>query len=337
MTSLVQLQHPEHGRRVARVEANELVLLEKFCSAYDFAWEAVSRQLRLSDLIEEHQSENHLDYDAIYTGQADWKLLPAFDFPHNPTRCLITGTGLTHKNSALDRDSMHEGQSAGTEMTDSMKMYNMGVEGGRPHSGKAGVQPEWFYKGEGDILKAHGDTLEVLPFADDGGEEPEVAGIYINDPKGTPYRVGFSIGNEFSDHVMEKMNYLYLAHSKLRQCALGPELVIGQALDHLKGEVAIKRQGEIIWSKPIKTGNANMCHSIENLEHHHFKYAKHRRPGGDAHVHFFGADGLSFGENVFLQEDDVMEIHWEEMGRPLQNRVKILEKDHSLLKVKVLD
>ena len=29
MTSLVQLQHPEHGRRVARVEANELVLLGK--------------------------------------------------------------------------------------------------------------------------------------------------------------------------------------------------------------------------------------------------------------------------------------------------------------------
>ena len=68
---------------------------------------------------------------ASYTAQSDWKLLPAFDFPHNPTRCLVTGTGLTHKNSALDRVSMHEGQSAGTEMSDSMKMYNLGVEGGR--------------------------------------------------------------------------------------------------------------------------------------------------------------------------------------------------------------
>ena len=78
-----------------------------------------------------------------------------------------------------------------------------------------------------------------------------------------------------------------------------------------------------------------MCHSIENLERHHFKYAKHHRPG-DAHVHFFGTDGLSFGENIFLQED-VMEIHWEGMRRPMQNRVKILEKNHSLPKVKVLD
>ena len=336
MTSLVQVQHPEHGRRVARVEANELVLLNEYDSAYELAWESVSRQKRLSDLIETHRSENCLNYDAIYTGQSDWKLLPAFDFPRNPTRCLVTGTGLTHKNSALDRASMHEGESAGAEMSDSMKMYNMGVEGGRPHSGKAGAQPEWFYKGEGDILKAHGDALEVLPFADDGGEEPEVAGVYIIDPQGRPCRIGFSTGNEFSDHVMEKVNYLYLAHSKLRQCALGPELIIGMNLDQVQGEVAIKRLGSIVWSKPIKSGDANMCHSIENLEHHHFKYAKHRRPG-DAHVHFFGADGLSFGENIFLQEDDVMEIHWEGMGRPLRNRVKILEKDHSLLKVKVLD
>ncbi len=152
MTSLVQLQHPEHGRRVARVEANELVLLEKYKSAYELAWESVSRQGRLSDLIEAHRSENRLDYDAIYTGQSDWKLLPAFDFPHNPTRCLITGTGLTHKNSALDRDSMHKGQAAHAEPSDSMKMYNLGVEGGCPHSANAGAQPEWFYKGEGDIL-----------------------------------------------------------------------------------------------------------------------------------------------------------------------------------------
>ena len=84
---------------------------EKYNSAYDFAWEAVSRQGRLSELIDVHQSGNRLDYDAIHAGQADWKLLPAFDFPHNPTRCLVTGTGLTHKNSALDRDGMRKGKS----------------------------------------------------------------------------------------------------------------------------------------------------------------------------------------------------------------------------------
>ncbi len=54
MTSVVQLQPPEYRRRVARVEANELVLLDDYNSAYDLAWEAISRQGRLSDLIEAH-------------------------------------------------------------------------------------------------------------------------------------------------------------------------------------------------------------------------------------------------------------------------------------------
>jgi hypothetical protein len=31
-----------------------------------------------------------------------------------------------------------------------------------------------------------------------------------------PRRVGFALGNEFSDHTLEKKNYLYLAHSKGR-------------------------------------------------------------------------------------------------------------------------
>ena len=59
-------------------------------------------------------------------------------------------------------------------------------------------------------------------FALDGGEEPELVGLYVIGPDGTPHRLGFALGNEFSDHVTERSNYLYLAHSKLRACAVGP-------------------------------------------------------------------------------------------------------------------
>ena len=43
-----------------------------------------------------------------------------------------------------------------------------------------------------------------------------MAGIYVIGDDGTPFRVGFALANEFSDHVTERINYLYLAHSKLR-------------------------------------------------------------------------------------------------------------------------
>ena len=32
----------------------------------------------------------------------------------------------------------------------------MGLEGGKPAAGQVGAQPEWFYKGDGSILVAHG-------------------------------------------------------------------------------------------------------------------------------------------------------------------------------------
>jgi hypothetical protein len=222
--------------------------------------------------------------------------------------------------SAQKRQSMHTAASA--EITDSMRMYQAGVEGGRPATGVIGVAPEWFYKGNGTTLRGHGDPLEVPPHALDGGEEPEIAGVYVIDAHGEPRRIGLAMGNEFSDHVFEKKNYLYLAASKLMTCALGPELIIDPDFRAVQGEVAIERAGTILWRREIHTGEEAMSHSLANLEHHHFKHALHRRPG-DVHVHFFGADGFSFGEGVKLEDGDVMQVRFDGFGRALRNPLKI--------------
>jgi len=243
---------------------------------------------------------------------------------------MISGTGLSHLGSAANRQKMH---AADAEMTDSMRMFQWGVEGGRPPAGKPGVSPEWFYKGSGAILRAHNEPLEVPSFAEDGGEEPEIAGVYIIDPAGAPRRIGMVVGNEFSDHVFEKKNYLYLASSKLRQCAIGPELVVDPQFDSVTGEVAIERGGKILWSKELGTGESLMCHSLANMEHHHFKFDTHRRPG-DIHVHFFGASAFSFGEGIRLVEGDIMKVAFNGFGRPLLNPVHIVTPSDALVAVR---
>lgn len=211
-------------------------------------------------------------------------------------------------------------------LTDSMRMFQWGVEGGRPERGVAGVAPEWFYKGNGSILRAPLEPLSVPSYAEDGGEEAEIAGVYIISENGTPYRIGMVVGNEFSDHQFEKRNYLNLAGSKLRSCSIGPELVIGAEFESISGEVRIERGAETIWSKRVETGESNMCHSLQNLEHHHFKFEGHRQPG-DVHVHFYGAHSLSFGDGVVLQDGDWMEVRFEGFGRPLRNPIRIEPKD----------
>ena len=316
------MRHPTAGRWVALVEMNRLRRINGADSAYELAMQAIQSGQSLSDLISARRSEETVDYDPLYEGKSEWQLLPAFDHPDEPGRCLVTGTGLTHQKSALNRQAMH---AATTPLSDSMKMYQWGLEGGRPAFGEIGTSPEWFYKGCGTILRAHGEPLDIPAFALDGGDEAEVAGVYVIDRDGTPTRVGLVLANEFSDHVLEEKSYLYLAHSKLRTCAIGPELVVNPTFDDVHGTTRILRNGAILWSKPFATGEHNMCHSLANLEHHHFKYAAHRR-SGDAHVYFFGADAFSFGDRIQLEDGDVAEIELAGFGRSLQNPIR---RDHS--------
>jgi hypothetical protein len=245
------------------------------------------------------------------------RLLPPLTHP-DPARCLVSGTGLTHYGSAQARDHMHRKLAGSETLSDSMQMFKWGVEGGRPSGAAPGAQPEWFYKGDGDCVVACGQALPSPSFALDGGEEPEIVGLYLIAPDGTPQRLGFAIGNEFSDHVTERMNYLYLAHSKLRPCAIGPELRTGAPPAHMEGVSRIRRAGKVLWERPFLTGETNMCHSLANLEYHHFKYAAHRRPG-DVHLHFFGTATLSCADGIQTAPGDVFEVELPDLGAPLAN------------------
>jgi len=318
---LVQISARDQ-RRVAFVREPDLVLLRDVDSVLALAQRSLSEGRLLSDLVEHLSSDQILSYDAIYEGNSEWTLLAPIDCPGDPQRVLVSGTGLTHLGSARDRQAMHGTPTAQEEaqMTDSMRMFKWGREQGRPAEGSIGIAPEWFYKGDGSTIKPPFGPLNIPGFAEDGGEEAEVAAIYLISNDGTPWRIGMAAGNEFSDHVFERRNYLNLAGSKLRMCSLGPELVVDPKFDNVLGQVRILRDGEAIWQKQIRTGESNMCHSLANLEHHHFKFPGHRQPG-TVHVHFMGADCLSFGEGVRLQVGDVSEIQFKDFGRPLRNTI----------------
>ena len=322
MIHLVQLKNGE-ARRVAIVEEPSLRLLSTTCrSVYDLANAVLESASSIRAEVERNLSNETINYDEVYSDLSEWNLLAPIDHPVEPARCLVSGTGLTHLGSAKNRSAMHAGAESENE-TDSMKMFRWGIEGGKPAAGEVGTAPEWFYKGSGSILRGHGECLEIPPYAEDGGEEAEIAGVYLIDGDGCPRRLGMAIGNEFSDHAFEKRNYLNLAGSKMRTCSLGPELVIDPHFDSVSGEVTIGRDGRPIWRQEILTGESEMCHSLANIEHHHFKFETHRRPG-DAHVHYYGACSLSFSEGVRLADGDVMKIAFEGFGRPLMNPVRLV-------------
>ena len=316
MTPLRLLQHQDTDgrRRLILAEGEVACFLSGPATTRELALLAIDKGTTLGDTARARRTVETTDLEAELEAG---RLLPAIDHP-DEARLLLAGTGLTHLGSAEGRDAMHKAAAATGVQTDSMRIFLEGVEGGKPGSGQSGVQPEWFYKGDGGSLVGPQQPLAIPDFALDGGEEPELAGVYLVGNDATVWRLGFALANEFSDHVTERHNYLWLAHSKLRQAALGAELLIGELPGDVRGTSRIRRDGQILWERPFLTGEENMSHSIANLEAHHFKYDTFRRPG-DVHVHFFGTATLSFSDDVSTRPGDMFEIEAAPFRLPLRN------------------
>jgi hypothetical protein len=306
--ALAALDENAHGR-----------VIQGAVTSYELAGRAIAEKLPLKALVDRLGLGEGVD---IRAALAEGRVLAPLDHPDDPAHLIVTGTGLTHLGSAQGRDSMHKDLSDTAKLTDSMKMFKLGLESGRPAEGREGAQPEWFYKGDGGSVVAPETAFASPAFAQDGGEEPEIVGLYLIGPDGSPHRLGFALGNEFSDHVTEKFNYLWLAHSKLRQCSFGPELRTGPLPSAVTGRSRIRRGNEIVFDQPFLSGENNMSHTIANLEAHHFKYAGFRRPG-DVHVHFFGTATLSFSAGVKTQAGDVFEIEADAFLYPLRNSLGV--------------
>lgn len=328
---VVQFVIPGQGRRVGVVDGDSVIditsVAPAFKSVYDVAQSGFDSGTSFEQVLTANMSSpDRLSYSDLLAS------LPGGDAPHlispvaheDPHRLLVSGTGLTHTGSMKSRDQMHsaDAEKSSEPQSDSAKMFQMGLDGGKPTAGTRGTSPEWFYKGNGTAIKGPGDSLELPAFALDGGEEPELAACYLVDPSGIPRRLGFALGNEWSDHETERINYLYLAPSKLRECAVGPELVTDFDFKELEITCKVSRGGEVIYdSGTLFTGEEYMSHTLANCEDHHFKYPQHRVPG-DAHVHFFGTSQLSFSTRDWkFEAGDEIEVASAGFSEPLRNTV----------------
>ncbi|MFO0905409.1 MAG: AraD1 family protein [Pirellulales bacterium] len=324
---VVQFYLPDSGRRLGLVLGDQVLdvtaVAPELTSTYAAFQEAERTGTTLVELLRSRSAgAPTLAYYGLLTAARSLELphlLPPLDHP-DLYREFVTGTGLTHLGSMQSRNAMH---ASDAPLTDSAKMFQLGIDGGKPAAGEIGAAPEWFYKGTGHIVRGPGDFLDVPDFARDGGEEPELVACYIVGAEGTPVRLGWALGNEWSDHPTEKLNYLYLAPSKLRTCAVGPELILGGEFDEIELRCTVVRGQSLIYdSGLLYSGERHMCHSLANLEDHHFKYPEHRRPG-DVHLHFLGTSKLSYGQRDWeYQTGDVVRVESRDFSAPLVNFVR---------------
>lgn len=309
-TRLVQLRHIEEGRRVALVDASgdreQLQLLSTYRSIYSFAQAAIATGVELRELISTDLAGIALDYDPIHAGDSEWKLLASFDHPIVPTRCIVSGCANRH---GMSHDSAGRADSHG-------QASESAGQAARRYA------PTLFFKGTGATVRAHNETIRIPGYAKSGAEEAEIVGVYLIDPNRIPRRVGFSLGNEMADPALFDADANLYSHSKLRECAIGPELVLDAAFDSIGGKVSVARGNGDQWSHEIRTGEAHTEFSLAEIEQRLFQHASHRQPG-DVHVHFLGGSVSSYAEIGSLTDGDQVTIEFSGMGRPLRNTIEV--------------
>jgi hypothetical protein len=291
ITRLVQIIHPEFGRRTALVSGDELCLLATFRTVYDFALAAIETGQPLRDLLSTDLSGIVLDYREVHALRSGWRFLPSFDHPDEPSRCLVSGCANAHGSGAA----------------------------GRP------AAPPWFSKGNGIHLRAHGEPLTIPEYAASGAEEAEIAAVYLVAADGQPRRIGLTPGNEFADPAMAEQDVRLLSRAKLRTCSIGPELALDMDFRDVRGSVWVERGGAELWRKEIATGDEHTAFTAGEVEKYHFQFDAHRVPG-DAHVHFLGGSVSSYGDGIRLEQGDAVAIEWEGFGRPLRNTIERTSK-----------
>lgn len=200
-------------------------------------------------------------------------LLPAIDAASNPYAFTLWGAGVTHLRSARAREE--ESKAArGRPASFYDLIYQEGVKGGNPKKGR-GARPEIFYKADGYYTVGPNDAVRIAPTAKRCVPEPEIVSYYRDD--GGWKRIGYTLGNDFSDQGWESENPLYLPHAKVQLglAAVGPVFVTADDPLFDSREIAIRcrvfrGKSVLLDSGSLRTGEKHMAHSLRNLELHLF-------------------------------------------------------------------
>ena len=216
---------------------------------------------------------------------------------------------------------MHKDLADPAKLTDSMRMFKLGAR--RRQARKRERQApnrNGSTRATARAWSAPEGELRSPAFALDGGEEPEIVGVYVIDERGAPVRVGFALGNEFSDHVTERENYLWLAHSKLRPASFGPELLVGESSRGYSGRLAhpARQGGDLGEAVPLRRTKYG---ALDRQSRGAPFQICALPPAGRRPRPFLRHRDALVQRRYRTQKGDVFEIESEPFGLPLRNRL----------------
>jgi hypothetical protein len=195
-----------------------------------------------------------------------------------------------------------------------MATHNVKADSGAP------AQPNWFFKGLGDVLKVSGEPLRVPGQALAVTEEAEVVLVYIGDADGVPRYAGYTFGNDLTDIGRFRAHNGHLSYAKLCDAGIAPWLFLGTPPAHVTGHVTIERAGTTAWQGTFITGAKALHYGLRDITAELFSYASLRHPGR-VHYVYLGADRSSFHSGFSTADRDRITIEFATHGVRLTHPV----------------
>ncbi len=120
------------------------------------------------------------------------------------------------------------------------------ITGSEIGPGEGQVPLGWFFRGNGATLVGSGQPLQQPDFGMGAAARAAVVGLYIIADDGTPCRLGWALGNDFTDDRVLGLGPAHRAPARLRASAVGPELVFGDLPREITGSVRLRRGSEVV-------------------------------------------------------------------------------------------
>jgi hypothetical protein len=186
-------------------------------------------------------------------------------------------------------------------------------------------QPNWFFKGLGDVLKVSGEPLRTTPGTLALAEEAEVVLVYLVDSARVPRYIGYGLGNDLTDIGRFKRHAGHLSYAKLCDAGLSPWLFLDPPPEEVRGRVTIERDDAPAWAGTFTTGVKALAYGLRDIIAELFAYDTLLEPGR-VHYVYLGADRGSFQDGFRLADRDRIGIEFATHGVTLTHTVRSLDR-----------
>ncbi|MEE6666161.1 hypothetical protein PS423_01955 [Pediococcus acidilactici] len=138
---------------------------------------------------------------------------------------------------------------------------------------------DWYYKGNGNVLRKDGDYLVLPLYGLWGGLETEILMVHLINENLEPVYLGYTLAIDFTNTGLRRRNKSLKNLSHISQTMVANEIATSSFPEYDIAHTNITRGGKVIWNSDASAGKRNMWMNPKKLINFLFRNKEILLPG----------------------------------------------------------